>query len=149
MFLSLEKEWNNCCIWKDNTKAQMISFEWSWTDEEEEDDGGLGGKMERGVRLCWARTPPLDRVSGSLLLLLYCHNQHHRGRSSWSKNPSTVLLDQVNGSDFASMRRIRVGRRMNSQSSNDREIVKVMYRVFFLLGLPYYGKPRLGESTLA
>ena len=27
--------------------------------------GGLGGKMERGVSLCWARTPTLDRVSGS------------------------------------------------------------------------------------
>ena len=32
----------------------------------DEEDGGLGGgKMERGVRLCSARTPPLDRVSGS------------------------------------------------------------------------------------
>ena len=63
--------------------------------EEEEDGGGLGGKMERGVRLCWARTPPLDRVSGSLLLLLYRHNQHHRGWSSWSKNSSTRSSERV------------------------------------------------------
>ena len=46
-------------------KAVMMFDDIVWMDGDELMRFRLGGKMERGVSLCWARTPPLDRASGS------------------------------------------------------------------------------------